>query len=285
MGALSAIRIYPVKSCRPIELSESVVAATGLDGDREWQVVSQDGAPVTQRTHPSLTTVQPELLDGGLELSAPGMGTVSVGPPVGDEVVVRALLGDEVAAVDAGDEAAAWLSRVVGEDCRLVRRAERAPRSIVQVPQQPVTFVDAAPVLVTCSASLGDLVGRAREPFGMERFRPNLVVDTNDPWVEDTWRGFSIGSAELTALFPWPRCAVPQVDQQTGRRTREPAVALRAHRWCVDALAPFPEIPAEARSLFGIGCAIGPAGTTIRLGDQLAVYTTGEPAIPPPSGL
>ena len=74
----------------------------------------------------------------------------------------------------------------------------------------------------------------ARKPFGIERFRPNLVVHTEQAWVEDTWRTFAVGAAELESLMPWPRCAVPQIDQDTAERGREPAVALRAHRWCTE---------------------------------------------------
>ena len=42
-------------------------------------------------------------------------------------------------------------------------------------------------------------------------------------------------STSLTAELPWPRCAVPQVDQVSGQRHKEPALALKAHRWCTEA--------------------------------------------------
>jgi len=63
------------------------------------------------------------------------------------------------------------------------------------------------------SASLQWLTERADEPFGMDRFRPHLTVDAGDPWIEDTWRDFSVGAARLGPGLAWPRRTIPQVDQ------------------------------------------------------------------------
>ena len=125
-------------------------------------------------------------------------------------------------AADAGDEAATWFSELLGNDCRLVAVTSETNRTIGLVKQQPVTFVDAGPVLVANTASHAFLEQRANEPFTIERFRPNLVVATDTPWIEDTWKTFAIGAAELTNLLSWPRCTVPQIDQDTGERAKEP---------------------------------------------------------------
>jgi len=284
-GSLSAIYIHPIKSCRRIELDQASVAATGLAGDREWQVVAADDSTLTQRQHRVLATVQPEPIEGGLRISAPGHGTVEVERPLGNDRTVLALAGDAVEVGDAGDAAATWFTALVGVDCRLVAVTDQTNRTIPLVKQQPITFVDAGPALVTNTASLQYLRHRAREPFEMERFRPNLVVDTDEPWVEDTWKSFDIGAAHLDLVLPWPRCTIPQIDQDTSERHKEPAVVLRAHRWCESV----PHMPAglravlEGNALFGIACAIGPEGSTVRLGDALTVHATTEPLIAPPT--
>src|SRR5690606_1992232 len=145
---------------------------------------------------------------------------------------VRALLGDRVQAGDGGDEAARWFSAVTGTPCRLVALCDLEARRLRLVPNQPVSFADATPLPVGNEASRRDLERRAAEPFGMDRFRANLVVDGMAPWEEDTWAQFSVGAARLEAIIPVPRCAMPQVDQDTAERQKEPAVVLRAHRWC-----------------------------------------------------
>ncbi|MEZ5232354.1 MAG: MOSC N-terminal beta barrel domain-containing protein [Acidimicrobiales bacterium] len=284
-GTVSALHIHPIKSCRRIELQEATVSAYGLAGDREWQVVDADGGCLTQRQHPRMALVAPELIDGGLHLRAPGHGSIDVARPTAEDRTVLAILGDEVPVGDAGDDVAAWLSAVLGTTCRLVAITRPDARRVKLVPQQPVSFADAAPVLVANTASLAFLQQRAAEPFGMDRFRPNIVVDTDAPWAEDTWQRFSVGAAEIEALLPWPSCAVPQVDQDSAERHREPAVVLKAHRWSTAAPPGMSRGLAslfENKSFFGIACAIAPDGATIRVGDPLTVHETREPLLAAP---
>ena len=56
--ALSATHIYPVKSCRAMDLHRAEVSATGLKGDRMFQVIEADGNPVAQRLRLVLATVR-----------------------------------------------------------------------------------------------------------------------------------------------------------------------------------------------------------------------------------
>jgi hypothetical protein len=192
-----------------------------------------------------------------------------------------------VPAWDAGDGAAAWFRDVTGEAVRLVAMVEdgwRLPDDL-DIFGQNAPFSDAAPVLVTADSSLTWLRDRASEPFGMDRFRPNLVMSDTAAWEEDTWRTFTVGDVELRSAAPWPRCEIPQIDQTSSDRHREPAKVLKRHRWCADA----PTIEGgfrtivEGNALFGIGCAIGPPGATLRLGDELTITTTAPPvlAMPP----
>jgi len=283
-GELTGINLHPVKSCRRVEVAEATVSACGLEGDREWQVFSDEGKVLTQRLHPRMALVQPELIPGGLRLSAPGHPTIEVARPAHADRQVRALLGDRVQAGDGGDEAARWFSAVTGTPCRLVALCDPGARRLRLVPNQPVSFADATPVLVANEASRRDLERRAAEPFGMDRFRANLVVDGMAPWEEDTWARFSIGAAQLEAIIPVPRCTMPQVDQDTAERQKEPAVVLRAHRWCTGAPDMADEVQPffQGKALFGLGAGIAPIGTVVRLGDAVTVQATAAPLIAPP---
>ena len=55
---LTAIHVYPVKSCRAVPLDRVEIVSTGLRGDRLFQVVDAEGNPVTQRQQPMLATVR-----------------------------------------------------------------------------------------------------------------------------------------------------------------------------------------------------------------------------------
>jgi uncharacterized protein YcbX len=284
---VSGLFVYPIKSCRAVAVDAATVSAIGLVGDRTWQVVPAglQSRGLTQRQHSNLATVQPEpVADGGLRLTTPGMPTIEVDRPDGELITVLSHFKVPVNATDAGDHAAAWFSEVTGEPVRLVVMPEgsgwRLPEDL-DIFGQNAPFSDAAPLLVTAEASLDWLRDRASEDFGMDRFRPNVVVGGSEPWAEDSWAEFAIGDAELRGVVPWPRCAIPQIDQRTGDRNREPAKVLRSHRWCTKAptvSAPFRGI-LEGSGLFGIGCAVGPVGATIRLGDEVTVATTAPPVM------
>tara|TARA_Y100001970_G_scaffold61308_1_gene78293 strand:- start:15036 stop:16181 length:1146 start_codon:yes stop_codon:yes gene_type:complete len=288
---VEAIHIHPVKSCRRIEVDEASILSTGLAHDREWQIVDSEGSCVTQRTHPSLATIETALDGDDVILSASGRGSVTLSADDAAAVTVLPLVGKRpVNGVDGGDEAAAWISDFLGESHRLAAVTDdskhRAPSSI-DVFEQHITFVDLAPVLLANSASLRWLQERAVEPFGIERFRANIIVDAGEAWIEDSWHDLTIGAASLTAEVPWPRCAVPQIDQESGERQREPAVALRAYRWCSEAPTLEGNLKAmmEGNGLFGMACRVGPAGSTIKVGDLVEVQTFQDPIIAPPSNV
>ncbi|MDE0498587.1 MAG: MOSC domain-containing protein [Acidimicrobiaceae bacterium] len=289
-STLTGITIHPIKGCRRVELDSALVTATGLEGDRAWQVVTAAndtdalGEAVTQRRNAALATVAPVPIDGGLTISAPGMGTIDVKRPDANDTTVLALIGDEVACADAGDEAAEFFSEVLGFPARLAAFTPESSRPMRLFRGRLTGFADAAPVLVANTASLDDLVARASEPFGIERFRANLIVTNDEPWLEDTWTGFSIGPAQLTARVVWPRCAVPQIDQDTGERHREPALVLRKHRWCsvAEGFSPGMRGMLEGNAVFGVACTIDPEGVAVSVGDPVNVTATGPPLLDPP---
>lgn len=258
----------------------------GLAEDRRWQVLgTEERRGVTQRQHRTLALVQPTLLDAGaLRLSAPGMPDIEVASPSGPLITVDSHFRIPVPARDAGDEVARWFTEFIGARLRLVRMdgdsGWRLPPEL-DVFAQCAGFTDAAPLLVANQSSLDWLVERSSEIFAMDRFRPNLVVAGADPWAEDSWDLFDVGAVSLRAALPWPRCTIPQVDQQTAERHKEPAKVLKTHRWCTSA----PSIPGEFReivegnSLFGVACTIGPVGSKIEVGDPVRVLSTREPVL------
>ena len=285
-GALRDIFIHPIKSCGAVRLSSVYISALGLAGDRLWQVIDADSGRLTQRQHPRLATVRPELLDhGGIRLSAFDMATIDIDPPNSPPITVTTTqLKIPVTAIDAGDAAAQWFTALTGTTARLVTLADgtgsRLPGDL-DVFGQNSAFTDAAPVLVTSTSSLDWLLERSAEDITMDRFRPNLVVSGFEPWEEDRWATFRIGEAECLSSIPWPRCPIPQIDQTNAKRHREPALVLRAHRWCTDASAlndPFRPF-LEGNALFGIGTAIAPAGVQLHVGDHVKVNATQTPVL------
>lgn len=280
---ISAIDVYPIKSCGRVSLSRAPIAATGLEHDRLFQLVDEQGSCVTQRQHRVLATVTPKITQTGLTISAPDHGSIDIATPRELDSTVSALLGDEVRAADAGEEAAQWFSGLVRSPVRLVAMTPETNRRIGQ--PQAVSFADAGPMLIANEASLAYLVERASEPFGMDRFRANIVVSDADAWAEDTWRSLSISGARFDQMLPWPRCAIPQIDQVTGARRTEPAKVLRAHRWC-DSLPDAPEQirrSLEGNALFGVTFTSLDEGIVVSVGDEVTVEAASAPLLAPPT--
>src|SRR3954469_13856415 len=299
MPHVVALHVHPVKGCRRTELMTATVGPHGFVGDREWQAIAPDGAFLSQRQHPLLARIRPELGPDGITLRCDGMDDLHVPRPPAADRDAQTYTGP-VAVGDAGDAAAAWVAEVIGTPCRLVGMAPDFSRRVV-IPA--AAFADPASALAVAvergtstgvsladggslplinAASHRDLERDASEPFGVDRWRPNIVVDGVDAWAEDTWRRVRIGDAIIDVALPWPRCAVPQVDQETGARHNEPARVLKARRWCteVDDVPDFLRALLVGAALFGVTAAATPIGVTISVGDEVQVLETGPPMVP-----
>ncbi|MGD9799180.1 MAG: MOSC domain-containing protein [Parvularculaceae bacterium] len=128
---------------------------------------------------------------------------------------------------------------MLGEEVELVHMDERALREKASVwtpSPVPVSFADAFPILVTTTGSLAalneDIEKHGGDPVPMARFRPNIVIDCDEPWAEDHWSQLKIGDVILDLVKPSDRCIVTTTDQKTGERMgKEPLASLaRIHR-------------------------------------------------------
>jgi uncharacterized protein YcbX len=233
---VSALVSYPIKGCAGTTASTAVVTPTGLRHDRAWMVVDADGVFRSQRNEPRLAVVRPAVVDGQLRVSAPGIEDLVLDVlPDGQRRPVRVHRWDGVG-VDQGQVAADWFGEVLGEPSRLVGLTPEHVRPSPGETEGLVGFADAHALLVTSLASLDGLneriLARGAESVPMDRFRPNIVLSGwPEPHTEDQVRRMSIGDAEFGYAQVCVRCAVPMVDQDTGRRAGpEPIRSLAQYR-------------------------------------------------------
>lgn len=246
VGAVERLFIHPVKSCAGIEVQQALLTPTGLQWDRHWMVVDDQGDFLTQRTHPRMALVRPELGAHALTLQAPGQAPLCVPlrPPAGaapDTTLVR-VWNDRVRAWDMGEEAARWFSHCLGQPCRLVRfdpsqsRLSSLEWTAGALAQNQ--FADAFPLLVTSTAALHELNARlaaaGHAGVGMERFRPNVVLGGVEAHDEDRVDLLSIdaadGTIELQPVKPCTRCPIPDIDPATAHSSFAVGDALRRYR-------------------------------------------------------
>ncbi|MYT80968.1 hypothetical protein YW3DRAFT_04065 [Streptomyces sp. MnatMP-M77] len=258
MATVVDLLTYPVKGCAGTSLDSAYLTPAGLAHDRSFMVVSVDGVYRTQRRDPRLALVRPTIsADGGrLTLASAergsGDGVRGGGDGLDLDVVTSAprrdvdLFGATFRGIDQGEAAAAWLSDFLGAPSRLVRVPPEHDRGTDGLTPGTSGYADSSAVHLLSRASLGNLHARMAErgapPLAMDRFRPNIVVDSSpegshgedwaaEPHAEDRIRRMTIGAADLGYTKLAVRCAVTLVDQEAGARGGpEPLRTLAGYR-------------------------------------------------------
>lgn len=265
---IDGLFIYPVKSCGGIALSEARVVRRGLEHDRRWMVVDEEGRFTTQRTHPRLVLVRAAIEGESLRLSAPDLADLELplSSPAGPRMEVE-VWGDRIQAIqhDAGSR---WFSELLSGAHALVHMPEDTERPVDPeraAPDQVVSFADGFPFLLTHVASLEHLNERVGATLAMARFRPNIVVRGGEPFVEDAWSRIRIGGVTFRSEKPCARCAITTVDPATAKRGKEPLRTLATFR------------RGDEGVLFGINLTHEGSGI-IRVGDEVRVESRGDPS-------
>lgn len=159
------LRRYPVKSMAGESLSEVGLDARGVVGDRWWAVEDDAGHFASGestrrfRRHDPVFTFAASTQDGGVVVRSEA-GQWRVGDPA---------LDDE-------------LSSVLATDVRVTAEAG--------VPHQ-----DAGSVSIVGTSSIAWCREQLAVDADHRRLRPNVLVETTEPFVEETWVGRRIGWA------------------------------------------------------------------------------------------
>ncbi|QTD46170.1 MOSC domain-containing protein [Ottowia testudinis] len=275
-ATVAALFVHPVKSCAGVALPEARLMDTGLDLDRAWMVVDAQGRFVTQREQPRMALVHPHIRTLEVVLRAPGMLALHLGINEVEKPTRVQVWKDEVTAWDMGDVAAQWFSDFLGQpglrlarfDPEVTRLASKQWTGEVDA---PVEFADGFPLLVVSQASLDELNARlaaaGHAAVGIERFRPNIVIDGVAAQDEDRLAELRITTAEgetvvLRPVKPCPRCPIPNVDPATGESSPEVLAALSAYR---------ANPVLDGAVTFGMNCVIVQgAGATLCVGDAVS---------------
>lgn len=243
---LASVHVHPIKSCGGLSVDEALLIETGLEFDRAWMVVDEDGRMLTQREWPRMALIQPTLRHNDLLLRAPGMLALHLALDAVEEPTTARVWDDRVKAYGMGALASQWFTDFIapgaGRQLRLVRfdpdQKRLASRKWTGSVEAETAFADAYPLLVASSASLADLNQRlaagGTAPVTMQRFRPNLVIDGLQPWDEDHVDEIVLeaddGPVVLRLVKPCTRCSIPNVDPASAESASEPGATLATFR-------------------------------------------------------
>lgn len=189
MTEASVVRIFrfPVKSMGGEELESVEVDSTGLVGDRAWAVYDQAGKLASGKHSRRFKRMDPVF----------ALTAVTDG----DQVLIGLPGGERVVAGEGRADLA--LSDHFGEEVELATEAD--------VPHQ-----DAGQISLVGTATLREL-GRLHgtEPIDPRHLRANVVLETDEPFVEDSWVGreIAIGDIHLAVTERIERCRMVDIAQ------------------------------------------------------------------------
>jgi uncharacterized protein YcbX len=183
---IAELRRYPVKSMGGESVTSVVMDSRGLVGDRWFAVVDAEGKLGSGknsrrfRRFDEIFEHSAAMADGGVRVVGP-TGSWMVGDPELDRVLT-----------------------------------ERLAAEVRVLPETGTPHQDAGEVSLVGTASLD----WCREHLGVDgdrrRIRPNLVVRTTEPFVEERWGGATIrvGGVELTVVERIERCRMVDIAQE-----------------------------------------------------------------------
>ena len=216
---LAEINVYPVKSCAGVRLESSVLAPTGLHLDRRWMLVDEDGRYLSQRQEPRMACLKTSILPGVVQVSREDGSTLKLPqkPKTDGETRTVQLHSWTRQARDVGEEPATWFSEAIQRPCRLVEAVpDEDPWRNHEPEGEGATtyFPDLYPLLVASKSTLKAVF--PSEEIEMTRFRPNLVLDGQEPFEEDRWHNIAIGQVQIALVKPCTRCSITTVDPHCG---------------------------------------------------------------------
>lgn len=233
MIKLSQLAIYPIKSTSQISLQQARLSPFGLEMDRRWMLIDEQGYMLTQRKHPKMCLIKSTLENKRLVVSAPDMPALSLDINDTNMQIKASVWEDSCNAYDCGPQAAEWFSSVIQSPTRLVFFPDNEVRQVdLDYAQQGdiTAFSDGFPYLLIGQSSLDDLNSRLSSAVDMKRFRPNLVVAGSAAFAEDNWKKIRIGDITFRLVKPCSRCSIPSINPDTGEQSAEVVKTLAGYR-------------------------------------------------------
>lgn len=233
---VTGLYIYPIKSLGPLSLQKTAIDAKGLVNDRRFMLIDGEGKFISQRNLPSLIRFHLSFLsNGGVEILdkvSHLRKNLNFNPEVGDLIDVQ-IWEDQVRARLVLEDFSDFFSDLLEMPVRLVQLDDDSPRIIKEKYQtsqsKESSFADSLPILLCSDASISDLAQKVGA-FNFMRFRPNIIVNGNVAFEEDTWEEIKMGNVQLFGAKPCARCQLVNVNPKTGVVSKEILKGLSEYR-------------------------------------------------------
>jgi uncharacterized protein YcbX len=252
------LHVAPIKSLQIQERKRITLTSRGVEEDRRFCIVDEEGRMLNAKRVAAFISVRPEFDDALTELTLhlPSgervRGPIELGDPVTVSIYRRAVPAREVRGpfTDA-------LSGLDGRTARLVR---------FDGPGEGVDRAGDGGAVTLLSASSLDAMAEAAQadgPVDPRRFRMLIGVAGVPAHAEDSWMGKRVraGTAVVVPVGNVGRCAVTTLDPTTGLSDLDTLAALARYRAGEDATERLP---------FGVWARVAEAGS-VAVGDDVIV--------------
>ncbi|MEE8489505.1 MAG: MOSC N-terminal beta barrel domain-containing protein [Acidimicrobiia bacterium] len=196
---------YPIKSLRGEPLQEAVIGRLGIEGDRQRAVVDPESdVSLSAKRHGELLLCRAWTVDDDVMVGLPdGSEFPADSPQAADGL--SALLDREV------EVRRAEIGKTVQHEYTTDSTTGEGDPMVVEAPLREA-FFDGLPVHLLSDATLREFTRRQPgSKFGRARFRPNLLIHTDEEgFVEDGWVGssVSVGAVSFSAEDFKTRCVM-----------------------------------------------------------------------------
>jgi uncharacterized protein YcbX len=254
VGQVAWIATAPVKGLRLSLRDDAFLARSGIEGDRAFYLVDDEGRLVNGKRAGALFRVTATVLDEVVTLRLPDGSTVE-GEVAPGRAVETNFYGRPVYGHAVEGPWAAALSELVGLPLTLVR-ADETGAGLDR-------GAEAAASLVSTAAldALAEAAG-VKGPVDGRRFRMTLGVSGITAHEEDGWLGrrIAVGDAVVVPRGNVGRCRVTTLGPETGERDLKTLDVIADYRADVETTEPLP---------FGVWCEVVAPGR-IAVGDPVA---------------
>ena len=230
-------------------------------------IVDESGNFLSQRSNPEMTGIKAQWLGENLVLD---IESKIIEVSRSENRLPVTVWRDQVNAQLADPNSQAVISDYLGQPARLVFMDDISKRSSnPDWANTDVSFADGYPFLIANTASLHALNSHMDYSVSMQRFRPNIVIDHDTPWAEDSWQSIRVGDIVFDLVKPSSRCEMTNLDPESGEKTGDHVTrALAQYRRSGDRRV--------KGVLFGWN-AVARSQGSIQIGDPVEIIETREP--------
>lgn len=231
--AVTELYIYPIKSLAGISIESAQAEEMGFENDRRWMLVDEENQFITQREHPNLSQFYPKINGGIIQISHFDSKHEFFINENLEERVFSKVWDDETTVFEVNKASSKWFSELLGFGCKLVKilnKGDRKHTSSKLNKTLNVSLADGYPYLLIGSKSLDFLNDKLEEKMSIQRFRPNIVIQSLIPHEEDSFDTFQIGKVKFRNVKPSGRCIMINTNPMNGEVKKEPLKTLSTYR-------------------------------------------------------